>query len=496
MVISRIFKTQGFKNSAWTLFGSVLYPVSILLTTPFFINRLGEEQFGIWILINSTLQIITALNFGLGDAIIKFASQYSIASSYEKINEIIKSCLLLTTIISLIVVVAGFSLSYYIESNNFFKVSAEYSSLVATSFNIALLIFVLKFFDINFLAIFQGFNRYDISSRLSLICRILILAANFTCVLLGLDLVALFSSTLLIQALFLVLEILTIKKQYPNIKLSPMLKVSAIKKILSFGIWSWLQSLVGMITIQIDKLIVGYFSGMEILSYYALGSMLTIQLHTIFLSVSGWIFPAVSKRTESGQSLSIFYVNANTLLLMFGFSSIITVLLLKDPLMSFWLGPEIYNKSSVYIELFLFYNLFLLPLVMPYFFLNGSGFVKHNTVSEFILKTSNILAMVIFYRLFGNVGLVWGLILSTAFNIPLKVTLLRKYALKEKRNWFGLEHIIPSLSIVLFFMSDNIIIKLLACVMATSSFYFVAFKPSTILSYMLNPRKNDTDKDK
>ena len=64
-------KTPGnIKNSTWNLASIIIYPVVFLALTPFFIDQLGEDDFGIWMLINSYVYIaVHIVSFGMGNSI-------------------------------------------------------------------------------------------------------------------------------------------------------------------------------------------------------------------------------------------------------------------------------------------------------------------------------------------------------------------------------------------------------------------------------------------
>jgi O-antigen/teichoic acid export membrane protein len=484
--LTRLTKSQGFKNSLWTFLSSIAYPILLLISTPFFIHKLGAEQFGIWVLINTMLQIISSLNLGLGDSIIKFISQYDHLTQKDEIDKMVSTVITLTLFITITVSSLGLGVSYAVDITKLINVSSSSSTIAIWSLRLALLIISIRFIDLILLAVLQGFNRYDLSAKFSFTSKGLILLANVVCVQLGGNLVIIFLSTLIVQLCYLFIEVKIIKNRYSFISFFPSHSSSRAKRILSFGIWSWLQSVVAMVTIQVDKLIVAHFSGLEVLSYYSLGSMLAIQIHTIFLSISAWVFPAVSKRIETREPLKPFYNNAQALLLMFGYSSLIILFLLEKQLFTIWLGQDSYRQSIIFIKLFLCYNLFLLPNIIPYYFLNGAGFVKYNTLSEFILKILNITSMVIFYNYLGATGLVWGLIVSTAFVLPLKTALSNRFALGIANRWYGFESLCTGTCLVICFLNNDLAIKGIAAFIALLFFYYIYLRNSSVLDIVRN----------
>ena len=54
--IQKLVYSQNFKNSFWNFVNALIYPLVLLIATPYFIHDLGVEQYGIWMLMNSITQ--------------------------------------------------------------------------------------------------------------------------------------------------------------------------------------------------------------------------------------------------------------------------------------------------------------------------------------------------------------------------------------------------------------------------------------------------------
>lgn len=457
--VKSLLNTQSFKNTAWNLIGTVTYPILVLLCTPFFINRLGPDQYGIWMLINTTTQLMSVLNLGLGDANIKFISKYIALADFTSIRKTVSATFTLALIIVLLSFGLGLILAYLIQFHDWFNLPNSYKAVAVQSVRYAFVLFGLKFLEVIVLSIFQGFERYDRSSMFSLLSRIVILIANVVWVYSGASLIEVFISSVGFQLLFLFLEIYFVNRNFAYLSFRPLIETSVIKEIFGFSLWTWLQSLMAIVTTQLDKFLVVYFSGVHTLSYYSLGSMITTQLHSIFSSASGWLFPVVSKKDALNEPLKKLFFDAQTILLGIGFLAIFVFLLLEEPILKMWLGDQTYANSINYIRLFVFYNLFLIVNIMPYYFLNGSGHVKYNTLSEFLTKILNIGGMLLMANFLGIEGLIWGLILSMVIASPIKSSFTNVHALRINNVGWGLESIVCPSLLVLYFFIENPLLK-------------------------------------
>lgn len=487
--LQQILRSQNFRNSFWNLFGTASYPFLVVVTTPFFIKKLGVDQYGIWVLINSITQLMSVLNLGLGDANIKFISRNRALQDYEEIRHTVVSTFSVSLIIFLFSLSIGILTAYLIQAFNLFNIPDYSKTIAMDSVRIAFLLFGLKFIEVVLLSIFQGFERYDYSSFFSFMGRTVTLVVNVIFVYYGATLPIIFASSCVLQFVTIVVEMMYIKRKYVYISFIPAFNQLHLKKIFNFSLWTWLQSAMAIATTQFDKFIVVYFSGLETLSYYSLGSTLQTQIHLLFVSVASWLFPTVSKKNAKNEPLQDLYNNAQTALLTFGFLSIIFFLCFEKIIVTVWLGPEIYAKSIVYIRLFLYYNLFLLLNVVPYFFLNGTDHVKYNTLSEFITKALNIAGMIFLFSLIGAKGLVWGLIFSMMIATPIKIGMTKLYALREKNTFLSIESISCNICLILAFEITSIYFKTVLIIIFLVLYYVLYLQKSSIAINFINAFK-------
>src|SRR5687768_6728550 len=81
-------KKQFFKNSFWTFLELTLYPLLMIVATPIFIKKLGIEQYGLWMLVNTITIGINVLNIGVGDTNIRLISRYRAEGRSESITDV------------------------------------------------------------------------------------------------------------------------------------------------------------------------------------------------------------------------------------------------------------------------------------------------------------------------------------------------------------------------------------------------------------------------
>lgn len=480
-LFGRIIRSQRFKNSFWNSIEAIVYPLLIILFTPIFIRKLGVEDYGIWMLVNSILFTLSIFNFGIADAVIKHLPGYYVNKDANGTQSVLSSAFLFSFILFLIVVISGWLVSAYLSVFNPFGFTPSKVQIISVIVSIASITFGLKLIEQVFLAAFKGVFRYDIASKISVGVKSVTLLSNVFLALLDYSLLSLFYSALFISAVGLLVEFLFVKRIFPGFKFSR--KSHSMRKLLNFGVWTWIQSSLALVALQVDKFIVTKYFGLEVLSYYSIGYMISSQLHVLFVALSGWIFPEVAAKVGRNESINSLYYNMRFLLVGFGLSVIMITYMLKDFIFELWLGPVIYEKSSDYISIFLFYEAFLLLNIIPFYFLNGSGRERLNTFFELISKILNIILMIIFFNWLGAIGLVWGLVVSMIIAVPIQASFLYSKVLPGKKWFQGLSVILPSATLVGTLVFDQIWLKVVLFVLMIYSFKRIYWDLSTIRSF-------------
>jgi O-antigen/teichoic acid export membrane protein len=96
--------SSNLRNATYNAIGFI-FPVLIgLFTTPYIVHKLNPEVYGIYVLAISLMGLLSFLDLGFGQGIIKFVSHYEAKQDYQRINDIINTSL----IINLIIGVFGF----------------------------------------------------------------------------------------------------------------------------------------------------------------------------------------------------------------------------------------------------------------------------------------------------------------------------------------------------------------------------------------------------
>jgi len=382
-----------------------IFPIFMIAMTPVFLSTLGVEQYGIWMLVNSLIASLTVADFGGSNGVIRFISLYRGKQDVNGVHRVFRATCTLYLVLGVGIALAGSLAVPVVVESGVFDVPQSNWHVFESALEIGVLVFSFKLFEQVLLAYFKGYERYDLSSKLSMTSKVLTLLSQFVVVSSGGGLAEVFVGMLVVQVVMVFLILNSIRMFDNTIGGYLAVDMATLKEIFGFSLWVWAGSVVGLISSQMDKWVVGSLGGMKVLAYYSIASLVYNQLRAVMAAGVGWVFPRVSKDGLGVPSARVMY---SRLQIMMAISGVLVcaLLLSLDSLFLLWLGPEVHESSKDYIRFFLM----LLPLsaatVIPYFFINGGGYVQYNVIYKVILAFVNVLFMYLLYPHFGVFGLI------------------------------------------------------------------------------------------
>ena len=442
--IKSIIQKKEFKNSAWNMADIMLLPFLMLLFTPFFINKIGADQYGIWMFVNSIIASIGVVNMGLGDATIKFVSKYKSVNDLPNLGRIVNALIALSLLLLLVFIILGNGFALLIKIFNLFNLNKDNLTITIYTVQLGSVVFGLKQVEQVFLSVFKGLEKYDTSARVSIFSKSLLILSQFIVAYFGYFLTEIFIVSAVITFLVVCGELLYLRYKIRDITFVPSLKKSSIKEIFRFSSWTWIQSILSVIATHIDRLFVITFAGPTFLAYYALASNVGSQVHSVLTASAGWVFPKVSAKTERKEDTNHLYYKMQLLLLLLSISIFAVLLLFESVIFKTWLGQESYNNSILLIKIFLYLAFFNSLSIIPYYFMLGSNLIKQSTIFMMMSLLFTVGFMIIGFKVWGTNGLAYGKLISSLITIPVILIFLHNKIINRLYFKTGFEIYLPA----------------------------------------------------
>jgi len=394
------------KNAAFSLGEYAGIPLLYLVATPLLAGRLGLDLYGLWVLINSIVVMAGAVNFGLGDATLRFVSVCHGRGDTASIVKGIRTVCLVSLLIALISGSLIF-LSAPLLVNVVFKLPSELNAIAIQSLQIGAVLFALHMVGSVFTATFCGYERYDLSAALSLGTRGATLLLAILLTFHGLGLIEILVTSIVISLLGLVIRGGLVHRLIGASPWKPHIDIGTLQRMFEFGIYAWLQSTAELIFTQADRLVIGATLGTSAIGVYSVCLQLAQCIHSSQSAGFSVLFPAISRRSQA-TSPATFLMDAKRLILLnvaISFALAAPVILFGDAILAFWMGSSFVAQGSMVLRLLACAFFVMSMNVAIHYILLGAGDIRFVSFTNILGGTISLLTTVTLIPLLGiNAG--------------------------------------------------------------------------------------------
>jgi O-antigen/teichoic acid export membrane protein len=279
---------------------------------------LNTDVYGIYVLAISLMGMLSFLDLGFGQGIIKFVSHYEAKKDFDRINNIINTTLVINLFMGLLGGFVIFSSSGFL-AERVFKVRHEYLEIATTSLRTVSVGFLINLVSSTFSNIPRALQRYDIAVKIQNMVWFLSLTFSVAILHFGYGLFEILIFHVIFQFLGLISYFYFSKKLIPSLEISLKFSKDVFKEIFDFSIFTAINSITGNIVFRVDKMIISYFLGTSAVTYYQIPFMIA-QVANGFLSyIIQFLFPAVSFLNSVGdkEKLKQIYFKSTRYIIVF-----------------------------------------------------------------------------------------------------------------------------------------------------------------------------------
>jgi O-antigen/teichoic acid export membrane protein len=275
----------------------------------------------------------------------------------------------------------------------------------------------------------RAYERYDIAARFTIATRIATIGSAVVIAALGRGTVAIMLVTLAIALISMGLQAYTVWRRLSIRNLWPALDRESVKELFSFGAFSWLQGLVGLLTGQADRFLVGYLLGTHALAYYAICVQVALPIHGIAAAGLQVFFPYLAAR------LGVLSIAAMRRKFVMAFAANVTVVVaLAMPvifgshyILRVWLGEDFAAHASAALSIMACGFALIGLNVTGFYMLMAMGRIKLLALINIVGAATMLIAIALFAPHFGIAGaaagrLIYGPIICVLY-LPLRSAL-------------------------------------------------------------------------
>ncbi len=377
-----------------------------LLYTPYMLRMLGQNDYGLYSLVASVIAYLTILDFGFGNAIIRYTAKFRAERKQCEQWEMFGMFLIVYSVIGLIAFAGGLALYYNVDTL-FDRTMTESDISQARIMMLLLTLNLLVTFPLSiFGSIITAYENFIFQRGVNIIRIILSTAVMIALLAIGFKAIAL----VVVQTVFNIL-VLVINYLYCRRKLH--IKVwfgrfnwPFLREISLYSFWIFLNAIMDRIYWGTGQFVLGTTAGTAAVAVFSVAILLQQMYMTFSTSICSVLLPKVTAMVaneKSDKELSDLFIR------MGRFQCIVMAFVLSgfmvfgNGFINVWAGAE-YHQS--YLITCIFFITLFVPLIQNtgITILQARNQMKFRSLLYLAISTISLAMQIIFSRHWGAIG--------------------------------------------------------------------------------------------
>lgn len=410
-------KTKGlFSNALWSVLSVLFTAVAGFLVVPVLLESLGADNYGIYVIILMIGGFAVLQNLGLGEATLKYVAEYYSKKDLKGVNRVLGATL--TVYIFSGIIVSGVIITFASTIIGWFKIDPVHLSNSVKALRIAGGAFMISTFASALRTIPEATQRYDVLMKYNFGLMIVRYTSMYLIAKLGGGLVGLTILVLVSAAVDIIAFTYIARKLIPGIHCYPNFEKKGIREVVSYGIFSFANSLIQKASMYIDQIILGMFYSTASVAHLAAPKDLISKAQGIIGAAGKPLFPRFSSMEED-EAMQLLYMTSLWVLTVSSTVIFIPLAIVIPDFLSKWLNPEFAAHSSVFARYFSLGVAFNGGVTAYFALLKGTGRISWLTKIILVITVSQGILKAFLVFKFGLIGTAISTIAFSAVGISL-----------------------------------------------------------------------------
>jgi len=385
----------------------------VLILTPYIISVLGTERYGVWALVLTVTSYFGLLDLGVGASFVKYVSEYYNKEDYQALNAVINAGFLFYLVLGIFL--TGLAIAVNSVVLRFFKVPS--GLLLEARFVLlgAIVIYAMSSAFSVFRAVIVGLQRMDVTNAIVILMSLPSILGTILFLQWGFGLRGLIANEFIALVLTTVAFAVTAFRLLPSFRIGPTHASRwGFAKLFGYGVRVQISRMAELASSQLDKGLIGYFLGLNPVTYYELGFKIVNTTKVLSRVLTSAVMPAASELEARGEleTLHMLYHRASKYLVLVSAPFMLFAVPAAPLIIRAWMG-EGYRLSVLAIEI----------LAVGHFthLLTGVGAAIVKGIGKPGLETRYTIVLLTLNLLLGIVLVLWvgflGVLLATSFSL-------------------------------------------------------------------------------
>jgi len=400
------------RNLLANWFGYGLNLVVMFLLSPFVVHRLGNNAYGVWSLLVSITGYLGLIEMGTRGGLDRFINFYLGKDDLPSVNSVVNTGIAIFVFCGLILMLIACIISGAFHTF-FSKTPMELVGAARIAIFLIAINLWLSFLGVPFFQILTAFERFDILNGINISVLLVRTVWTVTVLLRGGGIIQL----AVVQALATLCGIMTAyvlaKRIFPQLRLTPvMISLAHFRELFTFSFWAFVGNVSMQLLYYTDNVLVAYFFGPEMVTFYSIGGMLIIYGRGIIGQCSSIFVPQIIKDVarKDWPALHRLFQQGSMLTMAVGILLLIGMVVFGREFISLWMGPEYAHKSYGVMLILTISQFPAIAALLCSSIILGLNKVKYASVVTFLQAVVNLLLSIFFvkYCQMGIEGVAWG----------------------------------------------------------------------------------------
>jgi len=344
-------KTQALKNVSSTWFGLGASLLVGFFLSPYILHKLGDDAFGLWILVFSFTGFYGLFDLGIRSSIIKYVAQYYAANDQDGLARVICTSLSGYGCVALVLLSATFVSSFYVE--RLFHVSGGNLHVARVLFLMVGSAIALGFPLGVFGGVLQGLQKFtwvNLTQVATTLLRAMLIVIALSH---GRGLLAVALITVALPLLASVFYIGVVHR-FIAIRLERrFVSRSSFRQLMGYGSITFIIIVAEQLRFQTDAVIIGAFLSASAITFFSIGAKLCDYAVAPVQNMADIFLPMSSDAEASNNHhrLRQIFIEGNRFCAFTMFPICVAMVILGKSLIHVWVGPKYVSSYLVLVLL-------------------------------------------------------------------------------------------------------------------------------------------------
>lgn len=388
-----------------------------LFFTPYIMEVLGRDQAGLYQVIGNFVSYISVMDFGLGNAIIRYVAKYRAEGKQRKMESFLGMAMSLYLAIGAVVLAAG-GVCYAFLPSIFPNFTPENMALAKPMFLLLVFNMTLSLVMNVFPGVLAGFERFVLMRTLSIVRVVLRAIVLLVMLPLGANVLHMVILDTALNLLFTLIQF-----GYAFVKLKVRIRFfdfdkPLLREITTYSAFIFLNMLMEQMYWKVDSTIIGILYTTTTVTITTIGTMIAEYFMQFSSSLSGLFLPKATQMVVRGASmeeLTDMMIRIGRIQLMIIGLLVVGFVSVGHQFLTCWVGDSMGADVD---QSYAIATMLILALTIPLFQNTGISIVQamnrhaFRSVVLVCVAALNVAVSIVLAKLYGPVGAALGTVLS------------------------------------------------------------------------------------